>query len=138
MSLPRYAEYKDSGVEWLGEIPSHWSTRPLWTLFQRSKRVGHEAEQLLSVYRDHGVVPKNSRSDNNNKPSDDLSPYQLVCPGDLAINKMKAWQGSVAISRHRGIVSPAYFVYEVRHEEDSRYLHYLMRSPRYITGVMTQ
>ncbi len=137
MSLPRYPEYKGSGVEWLGEIPSHWSTKPLWTLFRRSKRVGHEAEQLLSVYRDHGVVPKNSRSDNNNKPSDDLSPYQLVCPGDLAINKMKAWQGSVAISHHRGIVSPAYFIYESQHEEDSRYLHYLMRSPRYITGYLS-
>ncbi|MBP7468773.1 MAG: restriction endonuclease subunit S [Thauera sp.] len=132
MSFPRYPEYKDSGVEWLGEVPGHWSLRPLWSLFRRTKRTGFENEQLLSVYRDHGVVPKASRDDNNNKPSDDLSTYQLVDVGDLAINKMKAWQGSVAVSEHRGIVSPAYFVYEGTHSEDGRYLHHLMRSPRYV------
>ncbi|MDD3354206.1 restriction endonuclease subunit S [Zoogloea sp.] len=137
MSLPRCPEYKDSGVEWLGDVPAHWSIKPLWTLFRRSKRVGFEEEQLLSVYRDHGVIPKASRDDNNNKASDDLSVYQLVQPGDLAINKMKAWQGSVAISDHRGIVSPAYFVFEATHGEDSKYLHYLLRSPRYITGYLS-
>jgi type I restriction enzyme S subunit len=137
VSFPRYPEYKDSGVEWLGEVPAHWALKPLWTLFRRTKRTGYEDEQLLSVYRDYGVVPKASRDDNNNKPSDDLAPYQLVMPGDLAINKMKAWQGSVAISEHRGIVSPAYFVYESTNSEVPRHLHYLMRSPRYITGYLS-
>jgi len=137
MSFPKYPEYKDSGVEWLGEVPTPWRLRPFWTLFRRTKRTGYVEEQLLSVYRDHGVVPKASRDDNNNKSSDDLSPYQLVAPGDLAINKMKAWQGSVAISEHRGIVSPAYFVYEATHSENPRYLHYLFRSPRYITGYLS-
>jgi type I restriction enzyme S subunit len=137
MSLPRYPEYKGSGTPWLGELPEHWKTKPVWTLFRRTKRIGFESEQLLSVYRDHGVIPKASRDDNNNKASDDLSVYQLVKPGDLAINKMKAWQGSVAISEHQGIVSPAYFIYEATHREDSRYLHYLLRSPRYITGYLS-
>ena len=137
MSFPRYPAYKESGVEWLGEVPAAWQLVPFWTLFRRTKRTGYEGEQLLSVYRDHGVVPKSSRDDNNNKPSDDLSPYQLVEPGDLAINKMKAWQGSVAISEHRGIVSPAYFVYSATHAHHSRYLHYLFRSPRYITGYLS-
>ncbi|MBB5767237.1 restriction endonuclease subunit S [Xanthomonas euroxanthea] len=137
MKLPRYEEYKESGVTWLGEAPAHWRLAPLWTLFRRTKRVGFEGEQLLSVYRDFGVVPKASRDDNNNKASDDLSVYQLVEPGDLAINKMKAWQGAVAISGHRGIVSPAYFIYESTHGEDGQFLHYLLRSPRYITGYLS-
>ena len=137
MSLPRYPNYKDSRVEWLGEVPGHWDLKPLWTFFRRVKRTGFETEQLLSVYRDHGVILKASRDDNFNKPSDDLSVYQLVIPGDLAINKMKAWQGSVAISDYRGIVSPAYFVYEALHTANSRYLHYLMRSLRYITGYLS-
>jgi type I restriction enzyme S subunit len=137
MSLPTYARYQATGADWLGDIPSHWRIKPLWTLFTRTKRVGHEQEELLSVYRDHGVVPKASRDDNNNKASDDLGLYQLVCPGDLAINKMKAWQGAVAISGHRGIVSPAYFIYEAKHSECSRYLHYLMRSLRYTTGYLS-
>lgn len=137
MSFPRYPTYRDSGVAWLGEVPEHWAVKPLWTCFRRTKRTGYEDEQLLSVYRDHGVVPKASRDDNFNKPSDDLSVYQLVIPGDLVINKMKAWQGSVAVSNHRGIVSPAYFVYEALHSQNGRYLHYLMRSPRYVAGYLT-
>ena len=137
MSLPQYPRYKDSGVDWLGEVPEHWALKPLWTYFRRVKRVGYSDEQLLSVYRDYGVIPKSSRDDNFNNASDDLSVYQLVVPGDLAINKMKAWQGSVAVSDHRGIVSPAYFVYESLHSANSRYLHYLMRSVRYITGYLS-
>jgi len=136
MSLSKYVNYKYSGADWLGDIPDHWRTVPLWTLFRRTKRTGCETEQLLSVYRDFGVIPKASRDDNNNKASDDLSVYQLVEPGDLAVNKMKAWQGSVAISEYRGIVSPAYFIYEAIHKENARYLHYLLRSPRYITGYL--
>jgi type I restriction enzyme S subunit len=137
MSFPRYQQYVDSGTGWLGEYPSHWKAVPLWTLFWRIKRQGHSEEELLSVYRDHGVVPKSSRDDNNNKQSDDLSVYQLVDVGDLVINKMKAWQGSVAISQVRGIVSPAYFTYQATHQEDQRFLHYLMRSQRYITGYLS-
>jgi type I restriction enzyme S subunit len=80
------------------------------------------------------VVIKSSREDNNNTASEDLSTYQLVEPGDLAINKMKAWQGSAAISSHRGIVSPAYFVFEARHKEHGRYMHYLFRSSPYVAA----
>jgi type I restriction enzyme, S subunit len=132
----RYEKYIDTEEAWLGSHPSHWARKPLWTLFRRVKRQGFESEELLSVYRDHGVIPKSSREDNFNKPSDDLSAYQLVEPGDLAVNKMKAWQGSVAISKHRGIVSPAYHVYTSLHSENQRYLHYLMRCDRYITGYL--
>ncbi len=108
----QYEEYKDSGVEWLGEIPKGWNTIQVGRLYIRNKRTGFVEKELLSVYRDYGVIPKSSRDDNNNKPSDDLSPYQLVKPDDLVMNKMKAWQGSIAISEYEGIVSPAYFVYE--------------------------
>lgn len=137
MSFPRHRAYKSFNTGWIGEVPGHWSSKPLWTLFRRTKRTGHESEQLLSVYRDYGVVPKASRDDNFNKASDDLATYQLVEPGDLAINKMKAWQGSVAISEHRGIVSPAYFVFRATHKEDPRFLHYLLRSAKYTAGYLS-
>ncbi len=136
MSFPRYEAYKDSGVDWLGDVPAYWTMPPLWSLFRRVKRTGFPEEELLSVYRDYGVIVKSSRDDNFNKPSDDLDSYQLVEPGDLAINKMKAWQGSVGISEHRGIVSPAYFVYKALHTQSPRYLHYLMRSPRYTAAYL--
>ncbi len=114
------------------QTPPDWKTRPLWALFRRRKRTGFADEELLSVYRDHGVIPKSSRDDNHNKESEDLSGYQLVTEGALVTNKMKAWQGSIAISRFRGIVSPAYYVYEPLSDECDQFLHYLLRSDPYI------
>ena len=128
---------KDSGVEWLGEVPAHWQIKPLWSVFKPIKRTGFVNEQLLSVYRDYGVIPKSSRDDNRNRASDDLSPYQLVEPDNLVTNKMKTWQGSIAVSEHRGIVSPAYFVYEAIEPLFGRFIHHLMRSSPYITGYMS-
>lgn len=88
-----------------------------------------EDETVLSVYRDHGVVPKDSRDDNFNKTPVDKTNYKLVCHGDLVINKMKAWQGSLAISEHQGIVSGDYMVCEIIDPDISaRFLHYLLRS----------
>lgn len=106
-----YPKYKDSGVEWLGKVPEHWEIKPIKSLYNRVKKTGFEQEILLSVYREYGVIIKSSRDDNHNRASDDLSPYQLVNISDLVINKMKAWQGSLAISEYKGIVSPAYYIY---------------------------
>jgi type I restriction enzyme S subunit len=112
--------------------PPGWTTKPLWSLFRRRKQTGYPNEEFLSVYREYGVIPKSSRDDNFNKESDDLSSYQLVTEGALVTNKMKAWQGSIAISRYRGIVSPAYYVYEPQSDEYDQFLHYLLRSDPYI------
>lgn len=112
--------------------PAGWRTVPFWSLFRRQKRTGFPDEELLSVYRDFGVIPKSSRDDNHNKESEDLSGYQLVTEGALVTNKMKAWQGSIAISRHRGIVSPAYYVYTPQSREFDQFLHYLLRSGPYV------
>mgnify|MGYP000946478026 FL=1 len=137
-----YPEYKDSGVEWLGDIPGHWKTISISRLFSRIKRTGYTEKELLSVYRDYGVIPKSSRDDNNNKPSEDLSPYQLVQPNDLVMNKMKAWQGSIAISEYEGIVSPAYFVYQPNNSlfelAHPKYVHYLLRNPIYVTQYLSR
>lgn len=142
MKYQTYTEYQDSGVDWLGNIPSHWEIVPVGRLFTRLKRTGFPDQELLSVYRDYGVIPKSSRDDNNNKPSDDLGQYQLVNPNDLVMNKMKAWQGSIAISEYEGIVSPAYFVYQPLRSLFKRalpkYVHYLLRNPRYIAQYLRQ
>lgn len=87
---------------------------------------------MLSVYRDYGVILKDSRDDNFNRPSDDLSNYKVVRPGRLVINKMKTWQGSLGISEFEGIVSPAYITCDLRGENEPRYLHFLLRCYPYI------
>ena len=88
---------------------------------------------VLSLYRDFGVVPKDSRDDNHNVTSLDTSNYKVVDVGDLVINKMKAWQGSMAVSDYRGIVSPAYHVCSITSNKvNKRYLHHLLRNPAYL------
>lgn len=104
-------------------------TIPLWSVLTPLKDQNHVSEDVLSVYRDYGVIPKDSRDDNHNRTPEDLSLYQLVMPGDLVMNKMKAWQGSLGVSKYRGIVSPDYQVARPIIEVDSRYLHEVLRSP---------
>jgi len=119
---------KDLGIS---PPPADWSVAPLKAFATRKSERGYSDAELLSVYRDYGVIPKAQRNDNFNKPSDDLSSYLYVRDGDLVVNKMKAWQGSLAVSRFSGIVSPAYFTYRVDGSVDGRYLHYLLRSAPY-------
>ncbi|RLP57322.1 restriction endonuclease subunit S [Kocuria marina subsp. indica] len=102
---------------------------PLWSILSPKKDQGHPDEQVLSVYRAYGVILKDSREDNNNRTPENVSSYQLVKPGDLVVNKMKAWQGSLGVSPHRGIVSPDYQVCRVISDNvDPDYLHVVLRS----------
>lgn len=124
---------KDSGIEWIGEIPENWEVSLLKHVIQWKSEKGYPDETVLSLYRDYGVLPKDSRDDNHNVTSLDTSSYKLVDIGDLVINKMKAWQGSLAISKYRGIVSPAYHVCTITDESINRdYLHYLLRNQSYL------
>ena len=118
---------KDSGIHWLGQIPAHWKGKKIKRLFAKTKRQGFPELTVLSVYRDYGVIQKSSRDDNFNRTPEDLSTYQVVNPGDLVINKMKAWQGSLGISSLSGITSPDYVVYLPRHQEERRFLHHFLR-----------
>ena len=107
--------------------------KPLWSLLKPVKDQGHPTEAVLSVYRDYGVILKDSRDDNFNRTPENVSSYQLVRPGDVVINKMKAWQGSLGVSSHRGIISPDYQVCRpVGTEVDPQYLHLVLRSPQMI------
>ena len=107
----------------------NWDRVPMWSLYRRVDRSGCPDLPLLSVYRDHGVVRREGREDNYNKPGQNLFKYKVVHKGDLVINKMKTWQGSLGVSSFHGIVSPAYFVAERIGDVDDRFMHHLLRSP---------
>ncbi|TXH39602.1 MAG: restriction endonuclease subunit S [Actinobacteria bacterium] len=113
-------------------VKSGWPLVPLWSVARRVDRTGRPDAELLSVYRDHGVVRKSDRDDNWNQESEDLSTYKYVEPGDLVLNKMKTWQGSLAVSEYEGIVSPAYFTCTLAESVHPRFIHYLLRSTPYI------
>ena len=132
--LKSYPAYKDSGVEWLGEVPAHWEVIPNRTLFEEVKERDHPEEPMLSVTIKQGVIrQKDLLEDSSKKDSSNLdkSAYKLVRPGDIAYNKMRAWQGSVGASDYQGIVSPAYVVERPRKGVSSHYFHYLLRTPAF-------
>lgn len=125
---------KDSGAGWMPIVPQHWRVEKLkYNLCQRSVK-NQTDKQVLSLYREYGIVPKDSRDDNHNVTSEDVSDYRYVRVGDFVVNKMKAWQGSVAVSNYEGIVSPAYYVYEFSNNSfNKKYFHYLIRNKTYTT-----
>jgi len=135
-TFPKYERYKDSGVEWLGEVPEHWDVQSLRAVAGLYVEKNQPDLPVLSVYREYGVILKDSRDDNHNATSLDTSNYKVVRPGDLAVNKMKAWQGSLGVSEHHGIVSPAYITCRLNQEKvTGRYIHYLLRSKSLIGAL---
>lgn len=114
--MERYNEYKDSGVRWLGQIPSHWELSSLRNLLILFSEKNHADKTLLSVTREQGVIIRNtdSKEENHNFIPDDLSGYKYIHNGDFCINKMKAWQGSYGVSKYEGIVSPAYYTCKLK------------------------
>ena len=123
---------KDSGLQWVGKIPEIWEMSKVKLHMQLSSAQNPGGATILSLYREYGVIPKDSRDDNHNVTSKDTSKYKYVRVGDFAINKMKAWQGSLAVSEFEGVVSPAYYVYRFSGREIVRkFFHYLIRSQTY-------
>jgi len=133
-NLKPYPAMKDSGVEWLGKVPEYWDVVPNRALFDEIKERDYPDEQMLSVTIKKGVIKQAallevaSKKDSSNL---DRSNYKLVQPGDIAYNKMRAWQGAVGVSDYRGIISPAYVVQRPRTGGNSRYFHYLLRMPAF-------
>lgn len=113
MSLPRYQEYRDSGERWLGTVPAHWDVHRLKNLFEIRKRiVGEEGHQVLSITQ-NGIKIRDIES-NDGQLSMDYSKYQVVNPGDFAMNHMDLLTGFVDISMHAGVTSPDYRVFAIR------------------------
>lgn len=129
MKLKRYKEYKDSGVEWLGEIPEHWALKPLKAISRIKSITNSINKELLSIYLDKGVIRfSDVTTKRTNVTSEDLSKYQLVNIGDFVLNNQQAWRGSVGVSMYEGIVSPAYLVIELSKKLNEKYANYLLRS----------
>lgn len=133
-ALKPYSEYKESGTAWIGTIPKQWNLLPNRAIFAEVKDKNHPDEEMLSVTITRGIIRQkallegSSKKDSSNR---DRSAYKLVCPQDIAYNKMRAWQGAIGVSDYRGIVSPAYVVVRLRENHNPRYFHYLFRTPHF-------
>ncbi len=117
--------------------PTGWTSYPFWAIATEKVISGRESEGLLSVYLDRGVIPYSEGGGLVHKPADSLEKYQLVEPGDFVMNNQQAWRGSVGVSKHRGIVSPAYLVFSL---DKSRLLPefaaYMFRDKSYVEKYM--
>ena len=131
--LKPYPAMKDSGVEWLGEVPAHWEVRRLRRTLRAVAERNRSDLPLLSVVREKGVVLRDvsNKDENHNFIPDDLTNYKVVEQGQFAMNKMKAWQGSYGVSKFDGIVSPAYFVFNLD-SVNGDYFHTAIRSKAYV------
>ena len=127
------APMKDSGVKWLGDIPAHWKITKLRQILHPVSEKNHPEFPLLSVVREQGVILRDveDKEANHNFIPDDLSGYKVVRKGQFAMNKMKAWQGSYGVSDYTGVVSPAYFIFDIAFE-NLEYFHYAIRSKVYV------
>lgn len=123
---------KKSNIEWIGAVPAHWKQAAVRAFARPRSTRGRPDLPLLSVYREYGVIRKDSRDDNINPDGQNLADYKVVEPGDLVLNKMKTWQGSMGVSSDHGIVSPAYIVCKIKGDINPRYLHLLLRSRPYV------
>jgi restriction endonuclease S subunit len=122
------APMKDSGIDWIGQIPAHWDVLPLLTQAKIKSITNCADWELLSVYLDKGVIRFSDVDEKRtNATSLDLSNYQAVEPGDLVLNNQQAWRGSVGVSSHTGIVSPAYIVLKLSKALDSDFANYYFR-----------
>ena len=125
---------RPSNVLSFGPIPEHWEVRTLRRLLRAVPERNQPDLPLLSVLREKGVVLRDvsSRDGNHNFIPDDLATYKAVRHGQFAMNKMKAWQGSYGVSEFHGIVSPAYFVFDLLDGVDGAYFHTAIRSRAYV------
>lgn len=130
----KYAAYKHSGVEWLGEIPEEWEVKRFKNLFKEINERSIEGNgDLLSVSQYTGVTKKSDKIEEGDMltTASSLEGYKKVYRNDLVSNIMLAWNGSLGFSDYEGITSPAYSVYRLKKENSTKFFHYLLRSQLY-------
>ena len=126
---------KNSGVEWIGEIPENWEVKRGKELFfeinDRCKNP--ENYSLLSVSEYYGVAPKSEKIDEGDfiTHAETLDGYKICQEGDIVQNIMLAWKRATGMSNYEGLISPAYCIYRPFKGVDSKYYHYLFRTDVY-------
>lgn len=129
---------KDSGLEYIGEIPAHWEVRSVKSIFQLSNKAGKEGLPILSVSIHSAVSDNELDAEENIRGKiriQSKEDYKLVQPGDIVYNMMRAWQGGIGAVRTLGLVSPAYVVVSPKQKIESQYFEYLMRNNLFINEM---
>lgn len=123
------AEMKDSGVQWIGNMPAHWDViRGKYILRYMQKPV-REDDGVITCFRDGEVTLRSNRREDGFTMSDKEIGYQGIDVGDLVVHGMDGFAGSIGISDSRGKASPVLNVLET--DQNKRYIMYYLRSMAY-------
>lgn len=125
---------KDSGVVWIGEVPSEWDIikikHPLKE--RKEKNYPKKTDNILSLLKDRGVIPYDEKGDIGNKSKDNIEDYKLAYPNDIVLNSMNIIIGSVGLSRYFGAVSPVYYTLYNRYPDNSiEYFNYIFQTEQF-------
>lgn len=139
------AKMKDSGVEWIGQVPDGWEMRRLASMFREAIRPGDPSLPILSISIHDGITDGEvAPEDRDRRVSqiEDRTKYKRVVPNDLAYNMMRAWQGAFGAVTVDGLVSPAYVVAEPTDAFRTGFVEHLLHTPmaieemrRYSRGI---
>ena len=122
---------KDSGIEWIGDIPKDWDIIKIKFALQEriEKNSPIRTSEILSLTAKQGVIPYDEKEGGGNKPKEDLSDYKLAYPNDIVMNSMNILSGSVGLSKYFGCVSPVYYMLRTRiNDHDIRYYNYIFQT----------
>lgn len=122
---------KDSGVEWIGEIPEEWGVQNLKSILTERKESNNpvKTDFILSLTNDRGVIPYTDKGDIGNKSKEDLTGYKLAYPNDIVLNSMNVIIGSVGLSNYFGAVSPVYYMLYPRNSNDCvKFFNYIFQT----------
>lgn len=123
-------EMKDSGIQWIGEIPSDWKlNRIQYCLLEiKDKNLPIQTSQVLSLVKDKGVMLYEDKGNIGNKAKENITDYKLAYPNTLIVNSMNILIGSVGISNYFGCVSPVYYVFKETDNVELRFINYIFNT----------
>ncbi len=133
--LDKTAEFKESGVEWIGKIPKHWEIVSNRIIFKEKNERGNKELPIFMVSI-HSAVSSEEISEEENIRGkiriEDKSQYKMVDRNDIVFNMMRAWQGAIGAVKATGLVSPAYIVATANESINTIYFEYLYRTSVFI------
>lgn len=130
----KYPSYKDSEVEWLHSIPSHWKIVKAKRIFHEKSIKNYPDEPLLAATQTKGVIPKSLYGNTTVTATKNFETLKFVRKGDFVIS-LRSFQGGIEYAHYQGIISPAYTILEPQEEVVHDYYRYLLKSKHYISGL---
>lgn len=124
-------QMKDSGIEWIGDIPADWNIEKIKWLFELRNEKNYlplEEVNLISLYTDLGVVQHCDLEKTTGNKAANADGYKKVFANDIVVNIILCWMGAIGRSDFTGVTSPAYDVYCPVNDTNSRFYHYYFRT----------